>query len=424
MHRSFIVFGSNFRSAPLDRVGQLRLQDGLQKTHALRQLGARIGAEELFFLETCNRREFLIKTSHPIDHASAKTDWLACLQAELGCALNPDDFFLLQGEPALLHLFRVASSLESMVLGETEIIRQIRDQAGAARAQGLIGPYLTLCIDFALRASKRVRTETSITRNPTTYASLAFRYACGDSSKRRVAFLGAGSFMRSILPYFDKGDALEKTFISRSAPGDLADLHRGKAMSLKEFLTNPPPFDALVAATACPEQLIGADWVQALPFRPSVFIDLALPANLDPALAALPGVSLFHLQGFDRELAANRQAREDELPKAEPVFQELLQELKEKCFEQSLAGFHREMSQYFEAMGKQALDHYLRQHGACLEENQVACLRDWTSSLVSRLLPVPVLGLKGVARAMGDEGIRAYTAEVRASTKLFQDSLQ
>jgi glutamyl-tRNA reductase len=383
-----------------------------------------MGAEELFFLETCNRREFLIKTCHPLEPASAKAAWVAGLQAELGCPLDQDDFFLLQGESALLHLFRVASSLESMVLGETEIIRQIRDQAAEARIQGLLGPYLTLWIDFALRASKRVRTETTITRNPTTYASLAFRHACGDSAKRRVAFLGSGSFMRSILPYFDKGELLEKTFISRNIPSELATLHRGKAMSLQEFLASPPPFDALVAATACPEQLISAHWVQSLAFRPNVFIDLALPANLDPALAELPGVSLFHLQGFDRELAANRLAREAELPKAEPVFQELLQELKEKCFEQSLAGFHREMSQYFETMGKRALDHYLRQHGACLEEDQVACLRDWTSSLVSRLLPVPVLGLKGVARAMGDEGIRAYTAEVRASTKLFQDSLQ
>ncbi|MCB1050204.1 MAG: hypothetical protein KDC71_06340, partial [Acidobacteria bacterium] len=334
----------------------------------------------------------------------------------------PFDFFLYQGDDAFMHLFKVASSLESMVLGETEITKQIKDQTARARQNGLLGPFLSLWVDTALRASKRVRTETAITKNAVTLASLAYRHVTHGESRKKVVFIGAGHFMRSILPYFTKCAELEMIFVNRTLPADLALQYGGVAMTLDAFLDNPPEFDALISATRSQEPIIKVEWLRKLPFKPTVFIDLALPADICHQVAGLPGVSLFNLQGLECELKFNRNNREAELPKAEPIFREMLSELKEKLFEQSLAGFHREIRQHYEETGDKALEYYLKEHGENLQALQVEQLRLWTRSLVGRLVSVPVLGLKGVARHLGHEGIRAYTDGVRTSTKLFQES--
>jgi len=418
------VIGINYRSARLSEVAKVQWPDQTQADQFLNEIKAAYGISEAFFLCTCNRREFYFVLTDREEEPIDEQDFLDRLQGSLGREFDRGDFFRASGKDAVMHLFRVAASLESMVLGETEITKQIRDQAARARKVKMTGRYLNAFITEALKAAKCVRTRTAITKNVVSMSSLTYRKVVeftGGRREKTVVFLGAGHFMRSIMPHFAKAE-MQMIFVNRTRPDELAAQYGGKAICLSEFMTDPEPFDALVSATAAPHHVITHEWVSGLQDeRPRLFIDLAVPRDIDPGIDACQDQRVQSLGQMQAELQVNRAARETEIPKAFPIFEESLTRLEDRMMELRLSAIHAQISAHYRHTGDRALDHLLNSTLEGLSEEDTEKLKRFTQTLVSKLVTVPILGLKGVARTHGRSGVDAYTSNVAASTKLFGD---
>lgn len=418
------VFGTNFKHAALENVAKLHWCELDTVAYFLAELRERFGIAEIFFLQTCNRREFYVyapELKFPAYELPQK------MLKAVGCVMShqfdPDHFYHLQDHVALRHLFRVASSLDSMVLGETEIIKQLKDQASAAKQAGNLGRHLTYCVDTALWASKQVRHRTEITKNVISMPSLAFREAQKHTHGRhkpRIVFVGAGHFMQTMLPTFQKGrERFEFLFVNRSAPNKLAEIYNAPAMTLDAFLVNPQPFDVLISATAAPGHLFTKAWV-AQHAPKALFLDAALPADIDPSITALPGVRLVDLKEMEAVLKVNRTKREAEIPKADPIFGEGIVRIETKWLEFELSSYNRQISNHYRETGEKAVHHLLKELLPDLNEGQSQAIRQWADNLVGRLTNVPVLGLKSIAREFGHEGIDAYTNGVADRSRCFR----
>ncbi|CAM2066840.1 glutamyl-tRNA reductase [Sulfidibacter corallicola] len=423
MTYSLHIIGTNFKKAPLEQVARVQWPDREFISAFLKHARAVLGLDEIFFLQTCNRREFYIYA--PAVHGADRefcSLFLNEVGRSMGRHLDPADFYHFRDDEAVHHLFRVASSLDSMVLGETEIIKQLKDQSTAGMNHGHVGKRLNALINIAQRVSKQVRHRTDITKNVVSMASLALRNVTRHVERRshkRVVFVGAGHFITSILPTFCKATSLELIFVNRTLPTKLAETYGGTAMTLEAFLEQPVPFEAMVTATGASHALFTAEWFER--HNPEALIlDAALPRDVDASVGEMEHIQYLDLAEMEDILAVNRAAREAEIPKAQPLFEEGLQKLEQRWLEFELATYNQAISKHYRDTGEKALSHLMKEQLADLSDEQAEAIRDWTESLVGKLTNIPILGLKGVAREIGPEAIEAYTRQVGANSNLFK----
>ncbi len=419
---SFIyTLGLNFKTAELERVAQIQWPDSDGISQFLGEIRDRYEIAEAFFLQTCNRREFYFYAPDlnlEVDAFAAR--FLSCLERSLGTDLSREHFYFHRNDEAALHLFRVASSLDSMVLGETEIMKQIKDQTQRGHKHGHVGRRLRTLFEIALWSARQVRTKTSITKNVVSMASLIYRKV-SERPVRTLAVVGAGHFVRSVLPTFAKNPNLELVFVNRTLPTELAAQFGARAMSLSAFLEAPPPFDALLCATGAPTALFSKAWIEARR-QPMLILDAALPRDVEAGTEELAQVTYMDLAAMEAILAENRAAREAEIPKTEPLFAEGLSRLRTAWLECELAGYSRQISDHYQETGEKALNHLIREHLPDLPHDQAEIIRDWTFALVGKLTNIPILGLKGVARDIGDHAVDAYCRQVAEKSTLFRET--
>lgn len=418
------VIGINYKTAGLSRVAQLQFRDPADVGVFLSNMRQKFRLHEAFFLQTCNRREFYLLEQ---DQQPLQTETLIeALNDALGADFDREDFFELSGESAVRHLFRVASSLESMVLGETEITKQVKIQSRKAIETGCSGKYMRAWVDEALRAAKRIRSETEITKNVISMASLASRFTgqhLNENQRSTVAFVGAGHYMHSILPHFSKMKDADFLFVNRTPNSALADRYGGHAMDLATFLEQAPEFDVMVTATAATEPIFSRRWMKdATQGRPVLVLDLALPCDVDKKAAELEHIELVGLEDMEQMLERNRTARKNELPKTEPILDEGCSRLASRWLEYDLSIVHQEIAKHYRQTGDRALDFLFKDLPPELINSHGDQLRDWASDLVSRLVHVPVLGLKGVVDEYGTPAVSAYTKRISAKTPMFRGS--
>ncbi len=416
------VIGTNFKSASLDRVAKVQWTDNDGVAPFLQRIRERFDIDEAFFLQTCNRREFYFSAPRLNREPELfRRQFIEALSQAIGRGLELADFYHHRGETAARHMFRVAASLDSMVLGETEIMKQIKDQTKAAMGC-CMGRRLKALVDAALWSAKQVRMRTDINKNVVSIASLAYRETrrrLSAAPRKRIALVGAGHFIWSVAPTFAKDPELELIFVNRSLPRALAAQYGGKAMTLAEFLANPPTFEAMITATSAPDALFTAEWLGARKGQ-LLLLDAALPRDIEAAARDLSDVAYLDLGEMEAVLARNRAARESEIPKAEPIFREGLARLEASLLECELSAYHREISCHYREAGEKAVAFLLKERLPDLDDRQAEALREWTQTLVGKLTNVPILGLKGVARELGESAVDAYARGVAERTPLFQ----
>ena len=423
MKSSLHLIGTNFKQAPLDRVAQVQWADTTLISPFLARARAALQLDEIFFLQTCNRREFYIYSSKPIDDTDDfTTDFLNMLSEDLGQSLQGDDFYSKHGAAVARHAFSVASSLDSMVLGETEIMKQIKVQSARAINHKHMARRLKALVESALWTAKQVRNRTQITRNVVSMASLAYRGIVEHVRRtggKRVVLVGAGHFIQSVLPTFTKSPELELVFVNRTHPKALAEQYGGTAMTLKTFLAEPVAFDAMLTATGASEPLFNAAFMRD---RGQVLLmDAGLPRDIDEDVRQLANVTYMDLGEMEAVLATNRAAREAEIPKTEPIFDEGLERLHQLWLECDLSSYSQEISSHFRQTGERALARLIKDELTGLSDAQQEMLRGWTQSLVGKLTTIPILGLKGVARDLGTPAVQSFTRQVAEKAPLFRD---
>ncbi|MFT3828674.1 MAG: glutamyl-tRNA reductase [Opitutaceae bacterium] len=283
---------------------------------------------ELCVLNTCNRVELYAVTTRPDAAALAET---LCRTQAIEPALLAEHAVELRGAAAVGHLFAVAAGLDSQMVGETEILGQVKEAFATAQAAGHLGPVLHRVFQKAFQAAKLIRSETAIGEGQVSVATVAVALAekiFGRLRDSRVLIVGAGDIAEKTAKALRSREVDALTFTNRTAAKaeELVREFSGAALPFAELGTGLPRFDIVVSSTAAPDPVITLPMVYAAMHarasRPLFLIDLALPRDIDPAVAELPNVFLYNLDDLARLAEQNIEHRRAELAHARGILDE------------------------------------------------------------------------------------------------------
>ena len=343
IHR-FVCVGVNFRTAPVEyreKLGSdLPVLCERVCAHAASN-GDGEAIRELAWLSTCNRVEL-----YALVGENGGTAPLVAILAE-AAGLNPrnvaDHTYRHCGYEAVRHLCRVASGLDSMVLGEPQILGQVTQALTEARSSRTAGPVLNRVFRRAVRTGRRARTETAIGRNPASMSSVAVALAgsvVGALRERRVLVIGLGEMGSVTVKALRARQVREIAVANRTrARAEQVSARWGyRAYSMDQLAAGLDWADVVISATSSPQLIIGGqvvrDVVARRDSRALVFVDIAVPRDIDPAVRELPGVHLFDADDLSVNLDDGLAARRNEIPRVEGIVAEEIARLKRTVHEE------------------------------------------------------------------------------------------
>jgi glutamyl-tRNA reductase len=331
-----MVIGLNHRTAPVAVRERFWISE-TRRYEALAQLTPGEGIDEIVVLATCNRTEFFLWVSDP---TLAVNSILRFLTAEYGLTLCQwKHFYRLLDEAALLHIFRVTSSLDSMVLGEPQIVSQVKNAWAQAQKTGSTGRFLDAFLQKALTVSKRVRNETAIGNSAVSVPCAAVELArdiLGTLENKRVLLLGAGKMSELSARYLVNHGASSVWVINRTfeRARELASELGGTAMPFEDRWEHLAKADIVISSTSCPHYILtrdeAASIVRQRDARPLVLVDIALPRDFDPKIREIDGVFLYDLDDLERTVAHNAGEREAAALKAQKIVEDEAQGFRRK----------------------------------------------------------------------------------------------
>jgi glutamyl-tRNA reductase len=364
---------------------------------------------ESVLLSTCNRTEIYLAAEDP---AAALLHVAACLRQAKGEAAS----FLFgrgyqkQNRECVQHLLRVAAGLESQMMGEPQILNQVKaahQLASEARATGL---YLNRLFNSALQSGKRVRHETAIGVGAVSIASAAVdllrrklpaneNAKMSEHSRATVVLLGAGEMARGAAMQLmaKKRNTIRLRIASRSRDrsGALAQEVGGESIAWENFPQALGEATAVIAAVSAPQPVLRVEHFTrrngaAKAFRPLLCIDIGMPRNIDPQVAQLPNVRLFDLDHLNGMIDKNLQIRLSELPKAEKIIDEVAAEFAEWYHSLKVVPIIKNLFRYGDEIRQQEIERNRKN----FRPEEWDHLNALTASLVSKLLHLPISRLK------------------------------
>lgn len=319
---TFFVVGANHHTAPLETREKLALTP--DRLAAFQGVAGRIpGLRELAVLNTCNRVEFYGVAESPlvIEHLQAEF----CATCDLPAAHLTEIRHLSLGKNAVAHLLAVASGLDSQMLGENEVFGQVKTAYQAALARQTVGPVLNRIFQKTFQGAKHIRTHTAITVGQVSIANVAVDLATtifGKLDSTRVLLLGAGEIGEKTATAFQSRGVQSLTVSSRTLAKamELATRFGGAALPFETVPVHLHKFDIVVCSTSAPTAVITYFTVTTAlrrrPVQPLLFIDLAMPRDVEPKVGKLESAFLYNLDDLARIAEDNRAARKAEVTKA------------------------------------------------------------------------------------------------------------
>ncbi len=412
---SLFALGINHQTAPValrERVafGEDALPSALGALHALPQV------HEVALLSTCNRTELYAVAD---DDGQALVDWLATHPS--GSDLRAYLYRHRDGE-AVRHLFRVATGLDSLVLGEPQILGQVKQAWAAARGAGTLGGQLDRMFQHAFVTAKRARTETRIGNSPVSVASVAVRLAresFARLSDSTVLLVGAGETIELTARHLAQAGVKQLLVANRTYQHahDLAARHGGVALPLDELDRHLFLADIVFSATASREPVLSKAQVAAALAarrqRPMLLLDLAVPRDVAADVATLKDVFLYTVDDLERSVEDNRRGRREAAEAAEAIV-----ELQVARYVELLAAGSRNqplkrLRAHGEAMRAQALAKARQQLAA--GHAPEAVLDHLAHTLTNRLLHAPTAAMREAAISGDTELMRAVERLLRES---------
>lgn len=400
-----VVFGINHTTAPLALRERLAVADD-QLPQLLSALQAESGINEAVVLSTCNRTELCLVASDAM--ISALPAWLAqWRQLNMG-QLQPA-LYCHQGEAAAQHLMRVACGLDSMVLGEPQILGQLKQAYSQAREQGSVGPLLERLLQQTFAAAKQVRSETSIGASAVSVAYAAVQLArqiFPALPPLKVLMVGAGDTSELVARHLYEQGVRQLTVVNRTlARGrELAERFGGHALPLTELPSALLQADVVICSTASPLPVVGVGAVErALKARkrqPMLLIDLAVPRDIEAEVADLDDAFLYTVDDLQTIVASNMAGRQQAAAQAEAMIQVRAGEFKRWLARRPLTGPIADYRNEAERLRDQAIQRALRQ----LDNGQeaAAVISELAHRLTNQLTHAPTKALHDTA-ASGDQ---------------------
>ncbi|MEI6806227.1 MAG: glutamyl-tRNA reductase [Myxococcaceae bacterium] len=379
MLSDFICIGLNHHQTPVElREKVVFSQDKL--TDALERAVLEEYIEEAAILSTCNRTEIYAQ-GHPEHGGIALETFLHEYHRIPNKLLRPHLYFH-QGQNALLQLMRVTSSLDSLIIGEPQILGQVKTAYSHAKEQGAVGPRLTQAFSQAFLTAKRVRTETELGKNAVTIAYAAVQLAqkvFGNLKNLRCLLLGQGEMGSLAVAHFRQKEAVIET-----------------ANRLSNLETMLEQADLVVASTSAQHFLIEPISLKKIMrirrYRPLFLIDIAVPRNIDPEVASLDNVYLYNIDDLSQIVASNIEERQMKVSLAEQIIEEEMTSYEIQLQERKLAPVIGDLQTQSLLIAEQELSRLLRD--LHLDSEQTTQIELFTKQLTAKLFHQAVTALK------------------------------
>ncbi len=406
-----LLLGFSHRSAPI-AVRERYAVSAAQLRAIDEKLVREPACDEVALVSTCNRTELLVVSRAVPEARERMYGWFA---SEIGDgSLEPPQLYELGDAEAVRHVFRVASSLDSMVLGEAQILGQLKDAYRAAVAAGACGALLNRLFHRAFRTAKRVRTETGLGASRVSVARVGVQLAAEvfeSLASKRVLLIGAGEMAESALRGLVEAGARDIVVLNRTAEtaGRLASRLGGRAGPLEDLERELAAADVALASLQLDRPLLGrAELERCMAGRhgdPLLLIDLGLPRNVDSAAGEVDDVYLYDLDGLDQVAELGRAQRRDAVAPAEAIVATEVE-----LYERWRAGLDavptiRELLKHAEELAREEARRTAQRMPSFPETEQAA--ERMAQAIVAKLLHRPIERL----RAEAEEGRAPYYAD-------------
>ncbi|MDQ6927527.1 MAG: glutamyl-tRNA reductase [Actinomycetota bacterium] len=415
---SVVVVGLSHRTVPLDLLEQMTI-DGTRLPKALGDLVGRQFLSEAVILSTCHRVEVYAVAERFHGAVQDIRNFLSEL-----AFVPPEDFsdhlYAYYDEAAASHLFNVAAGLDSVVIGESQILGQVRDAWEQARAEGAAGGQLSALFRHSLEIGKRARSDTGIGRGITSLSQAAVAMArdrLGSLAGARVVVLGAG----------DMGEGMAAAWTSTAARGELAELivvNRtweravelaarvgGKAVAFGDLRAAIAEADVLLASTGAPSVVLDQSDLLAGSRKPLLIVDLGMPRNVDSAVGDVDGVTLLDLDDVQGFVEARLEERRREAVRVRAIVEEELARYVTSTVARQAAPTVTSLHQRAEEVRAAELARFEARLSA-LDPKQRQAVEALTRGIVAKLLHEPTVHLKDAAGSPQGERLSSALREL------------
>ena len=321
-----LITGLSHHTAPVEVREKLAFEE---KTlpEALDRLCQRPGMVEGMILSTCNRVEVAVTAEEHSDPTESVDRFLAEARSVEPAWVSPY-LYHYNGPDAIRHVFRVASSLDSMIVGEPQILGQLKNAYALAKERGSVNGYLDLVMTRAFNVAKRVRTETEIGSSAVSVSYAAVELArdiFGELSGKRVLLVGAGKMAESAARHLRRAGVSDilVTNRTRSRAEALAEEFHGRVIEYEDMTHALPDVDIVIASSGAPHYILTKDIMRSVinrrRNRPMFLIDIAVPRNIDPGVNDLENLFLYDIDDLQGVVNANLKERNKEAERAEAI---------------------------------------------------------------------------------------------------------
>jgi glutamyl-tRNA reductase len=398
---SLVLIGVNHKTAPIEVRERIAIsRDDLPET--TRALAAVPGVAECMIVSTCNRVEILAAVE---PDAAGLTGFL---QRHFGLdpALLAPHLYEHRDREAVRHLFRVAASLDSMVVGEPQILGQVKEAFAVARAAGTVGGQLEHLLQSTFAAAKRVRSETEIGSNSVSIASVAVELArkiFGSLQGRTVFLVGAGKMSELAARHLVQqgAGAILVTNRTLERARRMAESFAGQVIPFDQLYDAASQADIVISSTGAPHPIFRREHGQAFLHRrrnrPMFFIDIAVPRDVDPAMGKLEGIFAYDIDDLQAVAAAHMVERSREATDAEALIAAEVERFHQRLLTVNVAPAIVALQQQAEEI-RQAELRRAQARLATLNTEQMTVVEALTRSLVNKFLHPPMQALKQAAR--------------------------
>jgi glutamyl-tRNA reductase len=404
-----LLYGMNHVSAPLD----VRERVAFPPAELVAAVGRLVRSEpvaEGLILSTCNRTELLVHAR--ADRAGQALRLFLAEERQVSEDLLERHCYLRRDEGAVHHVFRVACSLDSMIVGEAQILGQVKEAYAAAQKAGTLGTVLESLMQRSLSVAKKVRTETGIARYPVSIAHAAAglaRRIFGDLRDNAILILGAGKMARLAVQHLMGHGVASVVVVNRSyqRAADLAQELGGRAAPFDRLFEEMQQADIVIASTAAPRLLVGHEDVQRISRsrrgRPLFFIDIAVPRDIDPRVNEINNVYIYDIDDLQGVVRRNLEERRHEAVQAESIVTRETEHYLAWLRTQEVGPLIVELRHHLHEIGQRERERFGAKLGA-LDAGQKKALEDMTNSLINKILHHPIQAMKRAAAQDGGGG--------------------
>lgn len=402
---NFRILAFTHKTIDLREIGRFHIEDS-DLENRLIPLKKKSSVSELLYLSTCNRVEIML-----VSHEKPTAVWLhdffrnfnpAWTKKEINHAAEKVKIY--EGEDAARHLFYVASSIDSLVVGEREIITQTRKAYEQAHALNITGDFLRLLINSAIETAKKIYTQTQIAQRPVSVVSLAYRKLreAGIKNKARLIMVGAGQTNTSMAQYLKKHDWKNVQVFNRSlenAEKLASHFRNAKAATLDELKKYSEGFDVLVCCTSSAGTLIDQRIFSMLSGgekNRKTIIDLALPADVDVQITSFPDVNYIGIESLKSIARENLEHRQKELERCNAIIDEAISHFKKTVREREVEIAMKSLPELLSEIRKTATGKVFSKELEQLDDKSKAVVNKILDYMESKFISVPMKITKSI----------------------------